>query len=87
VGIGEAAPMPFPALPLICLYVLNFIMRVPLSQCLVGFTPFYSEEPVITCKKILRWEQFLDIPEEVAASLSSECLDFMLSLLTHSHER
>jgi hypothetical protein len=60
---------------------------VALLQCLVGFTPFYSEEPVITCKKILRWEQFLDIPEEVAASLSSECLDFMLSLLTHSHER
>jgi hypothetical protein len=53
----------------------------------VGFTPFYSEEPVVTCKKILRWEQFLDIPEEVAASLSSECLDFMLSLLTHSQDR
>jgi hypothetical protein len=65
----------------------ELIMHVSLSQCLVGFTPFYSEEPVITCKKILRWEQFLDIPEEVAASLSSECLDFMLSLLTHSHER
>jgi hypothetical protein len=75
------------AVPLICLYVLTLIMHVPLPQCLVGFTPFYSEEPVITCKKILRWEQFLDIPEEVAASLSSECLDFMLSLLTHSHER
>lgn len=57
------------------------------SQCLVGFTPFYSEEPVITCKKILRWEQFLDIPEEVAASLSAECLDFMLSLLTDSKDR
>lgn len=42
---------------------------------------------MITCKKILRWEQFLDIPEEVAASLSSECLDFMLSLLTDSKER
>lgn len=56
-------------------------------QCLVGFTPFYAEEPVITCKKILRWEQYLDIPEEVAASLSSECLDFMLSLLTDSKDR
>ena len=34
-----------------------------------------------------RWEQFLDIPEEVAAGLSSECLDFMLSLLADSKER
>jgi len=62
-------------------------LGIIMYECLVGFTPFYAEEPVITCKKILRWEQFLDIPEEVAASLSSECLDFMLSLLTDSKER
>jgi hypothetical protein len=56
-------------------------------QCLVGYTPFYAAEPVTTCKQILKWEQFLDIPEEVAATLSGECLDFMLSLIIGSEER
>jgi hypothetical protein len=61
--------------------------RTENQQCLVGYTPFYAAEPVTTCKQILKWEQFLDIPEEVAATLSGECLDFMLSLIIGSEER
>lgn len=26
-------------------------------ECLVGYTPFYAEDPVMTCRKILRWQQ------------------------------
>lgn len=34
-------------------------------ECLVGYTPFYADDPVTTCKKILKWQQCLHIPEEV----------------------
>lgn len=27
----------------------------------VGYTPFYAEEPVMTCRKILRWQQHLEV--------------------------
>lgn len=53
----------------------------------MGFTPFYADDPVTTCRKILRWSQYLDIPEEVANSLSNECIDFMLSLIVDSKQR
>ena len=36
-------------------------------ECLVGYTPFYADDPVTTCKKILKWQQCLHIPEEVSA--------------------
>ena len=26
-------------------------------ECLVRYTPFYAEDPVMTCRKILRWQQ------------------------------
>eukprot|EP01038_Epipyxis_sp_PR26KG_P012846 gene12846-17220_t len=57
-------------------------LGIIMYECLVGFTPFYAESPVLTCRKILRWEECLDIPEQVVESLSPECLDFMLSLIT-----
>eukprot|EP01035_Chromulina_nebulosa_P066936 gene66936-91678_t len=51
-------------------------LGVIMYECLVGFTPFYADDPVTTCRKILRWSQFLDIPDEVANSLSADCIDF-----------
>ena len=32
-------------------------------ECLVGYTPFYDETPQGTCRKILRWEESLVVPE------------------------
>lgn len=26
-------------------------------ECVVGYTPFYADDPVMTCRKILRWQQ------------------------------
>ena len=26
-------------------------------ESLVGYTPFYADDPVMTCRKILRWQQ------------------------------
>lgn len=53
----------------------------------MGFTPFYAEDPVSTCKKILRWGDTLDVPEECAANLSDDCLDFLLSLIIDGDNR
>jgi hypothetical protein len=41
-------------------------------ECLVGYTPFYADDPVTTCKKILHWKQCLSVPEEVRRSVSKE---------------
>ncbi|KAJ6911262.1 serine/threonine-protein kinase tricorner-like [Populus alba x Populus x berolinensis] len=39
-------------------------------EMLVGFPPFYSDEPMSTCRKIVNWRNHLKFPEE--AKLSSE---------------
>jgi serine/threonine kinase 38 len=62
-------------------------LGVIMYECLVGYTPFYADDPLGTCKKILRWSDNLDLPEEVAEQLSDECIDFMLSLITDSKDR
>jgi len=56
-------------------------------ECLVGYTPFYADEPVMTCRKILRWQNFLEIPPQVIESISPACLEFMQSLLSDSSTR
>jgi len=62
-------------------------LGVIMYECLIGFTPFYADDPVTTCKKILRWDEYIDVPDEVADLLSSECIDLMLSLIADPKER
>ena len=62
-------------------------LGVIMYECLVGYTPFYAEEPVMTCRKILRWQNFLEVPPHVVDTISPACLDFMLSLIADSHVR
>lgn len=47
-------------------------------ECLVGYTPFYAEDPVTTCRKILNWPRFLEIPEETAVSVSEPCMRYVV---------
>jgi len=62
-------------------------LGVIMYECLVGYTPFYAEDPVSTCKKILHWQQCLSVPDEVRRSVSRECLDFMGCLLSAPENR
>lgn len=62
-------------------------LGVIMYECLVGYTPFYAEDPVTTCRKILRWRQCLEIPADKKAKLSAECLDFMSCLLAGPETR
>jgi serine/threonine protein kinase len=62
-------------------------LGVIMYECLIGFTPFYADTPVETCKKILQWNDHLDIPEEVMDTLSEPCIECMLGLIADSPER
>uniref|UniRef100_A0A7N0T0M2 non-specific serine/threonine protein kinase n=1 Tax=Kalanchoe fedtschenkoi TaxID=63787 RepID=A0A7N0T0M2_KALFE len=54
-------------------------------EMLVGFPPFYSEEPMSTCRKIVNWRNHLKFPEEV--KLSSEAKDLICRLLCNVEQR
>merc|ERR1719215_2441811 len=62
-------------------------LGVIMYECLVGYTPFYAEDPVTTCRKILRWRQCLEIPGETQSQLSPECIDFLSCLLAGPESR
>lgn len=37
-------------------------------ECLIGYPPFYSDDPLTTCRKIVNWRMFLRFPPEVPIS-------------------
>jgi serine/threonine kinase 38 len=37
-------------------------------EMLVGYPPFYSEDPMATCRKIVHWRHYLRFPNEPALS-------------------
>lgn len=54
-------------------------------EMLVGYPPFYSDEPMQTCRKIVQWRQHLVMPPE--ASLSPEARDLISSLMCDVDQR
>ncbi|CAK7357372.1 unnamed protein product [Dovyalis caffra] len=54
-------------------------------EMLVGYPPFYSEEPMSTCRKIVNWRSHLKFPEE--AKLSVEAKDLIRKLLCNVEQR
>lgn len=48
---------------------------------------FTLDDPVTTCRKILRWRQCLEMPAETKAQLSPECIDFLSCLLAGPESR
>lgn len=54
-------------------------------EMLVGFPPFYSDEPMTTCRKIVNWRTYLKFPEE--ANLSPEAKDLISKLLCNVERR
>ena len=44
-------------------------------EMLVGYPPFYSEDAMMTCRKIVNWRTQLVFPDDV--QLSSEAIDLM----------
>ncbi|KAM0949315.1 putative protein kinase AGC-NDR family [Dioscorea sansibarensis] len=54
-------------------------------EMLVGYPPFYSDEPMATCRKIVNWRTHLKFPEE--AKLSVEAKDLISKLLCNVDQR
>jgi serine/threonine kinase 38 len=58
---------------------------VILFEMLVGYPPFFSDEPSITCQKILHWRKTLVIPKE--AKLSPAANDLLKKLICDAADR
>ncbi|CAL0316702.1 unnamed protein product [Lupinus luteus] len=54
-------------------------------EMLVGYPPFYADEPMLTCRKIVNWRTYLKFPEE--ANLSAEAKDLISQLLCNVEQR
>ncbi|CAK8571750.1 unnamed protein product [Lathyrus sativus] len=54
-------------------------------EMLVGYPPFYSDDPMTTCRKIVNWKSHLKFPEE--ANLSPEAKDLISRLLCNVNQR
>ncbi|GAB4830548.1 hypothetical protein Ancab_020312 [Ancistrocladus abbreviatus] len=54
-------------------------------EMLVGYPPFYSDDPMSTCRKIVNWKTHLKFPEE--AKLSPEAKDLISKLLCSASQR
>ncbi|GJY78643.1 serine/threonine-protein phosphatase 6 regulatory subunit 3-like protein [Tanacetum coccineum] len=54
-------------------------------EMLVGYPPFYSDNPMSTCRKIVKWKMHLKFPEE--ARLSLEAKDLISKLLCNVNQR
>ncbi|CAN1270370.1 Serine/threonine-protein kinase CBK1 [Linum perenne] len=54
-------------------------------EMLVGYPPFYADDPMSTCKKIVNWKTHLKFPGE--AKLSPEATDLISKLLCNVDQR
>ena len=52
-------------------------------EMVVGYPPFFSENPTDTCKKIVRWKQYFQIPDDVQLSKEAKNL---IQRMVSSHE-
>lgn len=34
-------------------------------EMMIGYPPFYSDDPLTTCRKIVNWRMFLKFPDEI----------------------
>jgi serine/threonine kinase 38 len=54
-------------------------------EMMVGYPPFFSDEPSITCQKILQWRKTFVIPDD--ANLSPEAVDLLKKLVNDAEIR
>jgi serine/threonine protein kinase len=54
-------------------------------EMIYGYPPFYADDPIKTCQKIVRWKHFLEFPEDV--DVSESAVHLLKSLLCDASER
>lgn len=60
-------------------------LGVIMYECLVGYPPFYAEDPMSTCRKIVNWKKTLVFPEE--AKLAPDARDLIQRMVCDSAKR
>jgi len=60
-------------------------LGVIMYECLVGYPPFYADEPKMTCRKIMNWKQTLTFPSD--AKLSPAAKDLITRLIADAPKR
>jgi len=60
-------------------------MGVIMFECLVGYPPFYAEDPMQTCRKIVHYRKYFKIPYD--AKVSKECADLVHNLVCNYRRR
>ncbi|MEW5312283.1 MAG: hypothetical protein WDW38_003928 [Sanguina aurantia] len=56
-----------------------------LFEMLIGYPPFYSEDPLSTCRKIVNWRSFLKFPDEIP--ISEVAKDLIVRLMSDVDDR
>jgi len=56
-------------------------------EMMVGFPPFYSDDPMTTCRKIVNHKTYLQFTPEAEATLSPAAKDFICGLLCDVNSR
>jgi len=66
-------------------------LGVIMYECLVGYPPFYAEDPMSTCRKIIRWKKTMafpeDQPDEGGAPLSPDAKLLITQLICEAQYR
>lgn len=60
-------------------------LGVIMYECLVGYPPFYADDPMSTCRKIVNWKKTLVFPED--ANVSPQAEDLIRKLICDSQHR
>lgn len=60
-------------------------LGVIMYECLVGYPPFYAEDPMSTCRKIVNWKKTLVFPDE--AKLTPDSKDLIQRMVCDSSKR
>jgi len=50
-------------------------MGVIMFECLCGYAPFHANDPLATCRKIVRYEKYFKVPHDI--KLSKNVMDLM----------
>ena len=57
-------------------------------ECLVGYAPFHANDPLATCRKIVRFEKYFQVPNElVGKQVPNTARDLMHKLVTQVPKR
>jgi len=60
-------------------------LGVIMYECLVGYPPFYADDPMSTCRKIVNWKKTLVFPDE--AKLSPDARDLIQRMVCDAPKR